>query len=105
MGPSDATTEVESYMDYQASKFVRVYDANCYLKLSKAMDLQDLGLAAGGGTGGAGGAAGGVGDAGLLGDPSGGADLTAGLRRIGSARADGASNPFQTSSPLPPREL
>lgn len=37
------TFEVESYMEYQASKFARFYDPNCYLLLSKAMDLQNLG--------------------------------------------------------------
>ena len=39
----DLTFDVESYMDYQASKFARFYDPNCYLLLSKAMDLTDLG--------------------------------------------------------------
>ncbi|KAF4039169.1 alpha/beta hydrolase fold [Phytophthora infestans] len=38
-----ATFEVESYMDYQANKFARLYDPNCYLLLSKAMDLANLG--------------------------------------------------------------
>ncbi|CAI5711157.1 unnamed protein product [Hyaloperonospora brassicae] len=38
-----ATFEVERYMDYQASKFARVFDPNCYLLLSKAMDLTNLG--------------------------------------------------------------
>ncbi|KAF1779316.1 Alpha/Beta hydrolase fold [Phytophthora cactorum] len=38
-----ATFEVESYMDYQANKFARLYDPNCYLLLSKAMDLTNLG--------------------------------------------------------------
>lgn len=37
------TFEVESYMEYQASKFARFFDPNCYLLLSKAMDLQNLG--------------------------------------------------------------
>ncbi|ETL97521.1 homoserine O-acetyltransferase [Phytophthora nicotianae CJ01A1] len=37
------TFEVESYMDYQANKFARLYDPNCYLLLSKAMDLTNLG--------------------------------------------------------------
>jgi homoserine O-acetyltransferase len=38
-----ATFDVESYMNYQANKFARVYDPNCYLLLSKAMDLTNLG--------------------------------------------------------------
>lgn len=37
------TFEVESYMEYQAEKFARFYDPNCYLLLSKAMDLQNVG--------------------------------------------------------------
>lgn len=37
------TFEVESYMEYQASKFARFYDPNCYLLLSKAMDLANVG--------------------------------------------------------------
>ncbi|OQR94232.1 homoserine O-acetyltransferase [Thraustotheca clavata] len=39
----ELTFDVESYMDYQASKFARIFDPNCYLLLSKAMDLTDLG--------------------------------------------------------------
>ncbi|KAF1779312.1 Alpha/Beta hydrolase fold [Phytophthora cactorum] len=42
-GMKTATFEVESYMDYQANKFARLYDPNCYLLLSKAMDLTNLG--------------------------------------------------------------
>ncbi|KAE9043067.1 hypothetical protein PR002_g3554 [Phytophthora rubi] len=45
-GPMDfksATFEVEGYMDYQANKFARLYDPNCYLLLSKAIDLTNLG--------------------------------------------------------------
>ncbi|KAI9905348.1 hypothetical protein PsorP6_013566 [Peronosclerospora sorghi] len=38
-----ATFEVESYMEYQANKFARSFDPNCYLLLSKAMDLANLG--------------------------------------------------------------
>ena len=40
---SDLTFDVESYMDYQGEKFARVYDPNCYLLLSRAADLVDLG--------------------------------------------------------------
>jgi homoserine O-acetyltransferase len=35
--------QVESYLAHQADKFVRIYDANSYLYISKAMDLFDLG--------------------------------------------------------------
>jgi homoserine O-acetyltransferase len=38
-----ATFDVENYMDYQANKFARVFAPNCYLLLSKAMDLTNLG--------------------------------------------------------------
>ena len=34
--------EVESYLDYNAKKFVRTFDANSYLYLSRAMDLFDV---------------------------------------------------------------
>lgn len=34
--------EIESYLEAQASKFVGQFDANCYLYLSRAMDLFDL---------------------------------------------------------------
>jgi homoserine O-acetyltransferase len=37
------TFEVEHYMAYQGTKFSTKYDANCYLLLSKCMDLMDLG--------------------------------------------------------------
>lgn len=39
----EATFEVERYMEYQANKFARSFDPNCYLLLSKAMDLTNLG--------------------------------------------------------------
>jgi len=35
--------EVESYLDHQAFKFEGVYDPNCYLLLSEAMDRMNLG--------------------------------------------------------------
>jgi homoserine O-acetyltransferase/O-succinyltransferase len=38
-----STFEVEAYMEYQANKFARSYDPNCYLLLSKAMDLTNVG--------------------------------------------------------------
>ena len=34
--------EVESYLDYNAHKFVQTFDANSYLYLSRAMDLFDV---------------------------------------------------------------
>ncbi len=34
--------EIESYLDYNARKFVSQFDANCYLYLSRAMDLFDV---------------------------------------------------------------
>jgi homoserine acetyltransferase len=33
---------IESYLEAQAEKFVRSFDANCYLYLSRAMDRFDL---------------------------------------------------------------
>ncbi|KAF0688283.1 Aste57867_20153 [Aphanomyces stellatus] len=37
------TFDVENYMEYQAAKFARIFDPNCYLVLSKAMDLTNVG--------------------------------------------------------------
>ncbi len=34
--------EVESYLDAHANKFIGTFDANCYLYLSRAMDLFDV---------------------------------------------------------------
>ncbi len=34
--------EIESYLDHNARKFVGAFDANCYLYLSRSMDLFDL---------------------------------------------------------------
>lgn len=38
----DETFEVENYLDHQGYKFVRRFDANSYLYLSRAMDLFDV---------------------------------------------------------------
>jgi homoserine O-acetyltransferase len=34
--------EVENYLEHNAGKFVSMFDANCYLYLSRAMDLFDV---------------------------------------------------------------
>jgi homoserine O-acetyltransferase len=40
--PFAARFEVEGYLEAQAERFVRVFDPNCYLYLSRAMDRFDL---------------------------------------------------------------
>jgi homoserine O-acetyltransferase/O-succinyltransferase len=42
-GPFSARFEVEGYLEAQAERFVRVFDPNCYLYLSRAMDRFDVG--------------------------------------------------------------
>jgi homoserine O-acetyltransferase len=42
-GLTDLCFEVEQYLAAQSSRFVNRFDANCYLTLSRAMDLMDLG--------------------------------------------------------------
>ncbi len=44
----DDQFEVESYLEYQGTKFVDRFDANSYIYLSKAMDYYDLGERYGG---------------------------------------------------------
>jgi homoserine O-acetyltransferase/O-succinyltransferase len=41
-GPFGMDFEIESYLEAHAQKFVGAFDANCYLYLSRAMDLFDL---------------------------------------------------------------
>ncbi len=41
VGPFGIDFEIESYLDAHAQKFVGSFDANCYLYLSRAMDLFD----------------------------------------------------------------
>ena len=41
-GPFDIEFEIESYLDYNAKKFAKSFDANSYLYLSRAMDLFDV---------------------------------------------------------------
>jgi homoserine O-acetyltransferase len=40
--PFDIEFEVESYLEVNARKFITQFDANCYLYLSRAMDLFDV---------------------------------------------------------------
>jgi homoserine O-acetyltransferase len=42
-GPADKTFEVESYLAAHGERFALKFDANCYLLLSRCMDLMDLG--------------------------------------------------------------
>ncbi len=39
----DLAFEVEQYLAHQANRFAHRYDANCYLMLSRCMDMMDLG--------------------------------------------------------------
>jgi homoserine O-acetyltransferase len=41
-GPFGIEFEVEGYLEHHAEKFVGAFDANCYLYLSRAMDLFDV---------------------------------------------------------------
>lgn len=41
IGPFGIDFEIEAYLQSQANKFVGAFDANCYLYLSRAMDLFD----------------------------------------------------------------
>jgi homoserine O-acetyltransferase len=46
--PFGLTFEVESYLEAHAQKFIGGYDANCYLYISRAMDLFDAAAHGGG---------------------------------------------------------
>ena len=41
-GPFDVEFEIEAYLEMHAQKFVGTFDANCYLYLSRSMDLFDV---------------------------------------------------------------
>lgn len=41
--PHKLTYEVERYLAHQGERFANMFDANCYLLLSRCMDLMDLG--------------------------------------------------------------
>jgi homoserine O-acetyltransferase len=41
-GPFDVEFEIEAYLEMHAQKFVGSFDANCYLYLSRSMDLFDV---------------------------------------------------------------
>lgn len=41
-GPFDVEFEIEAYLEMHAQKFVGAFDANCYLYLSRSMDLFDV---------------------------------------------------------------
>jgi homoserine O-acetyltransferase len=40
--PSPTTFSAQSYMQYQAEKFLTRFDANCYIHLTKKMDTHDI---------------------------------------------------------------
>jgi len=42
-GPQWASFPIEKYLEAQATRFSKHYDANCYMLLSRCMDLHDLG--------------------------------------------------------------
>jgi homoserine O-acetyltransferase len=41
-GPFDVEFEIEAYLEMHARKFIGTFDANCYLYLSRCMDLFDV---------------------------------------------------------------
>jgi homoserine O-acetyltransferase len=41
-GPFDVEFEIEAYLEMHAHKFIGTFDANCYLYLSRSMDLFDV---------------------------------------------------------------